>query len=259
MKVVALIQARMASMRLPGKVLMELAGKPMLLHIASRLQYGRLIDKVVVATSINKKDDAIEEFCRMHKIDFYRGSENDISERLYRASMTYQADVAVRVWGDCPLIDPFLIDEGIDNFMKSKADYLSNFFPKKSYPRGFEFEIYSISTLENIVSNIKDDFFREFPFEFVWKNRHKFSIVSLKNEVDLSDFANFTVDYPQDAEAVSEILKHFALQKHIFGFREVVKYCQENKWIVDKNKGLERNIEYKRKLKKDRHKNAIRR
>lgn len=247
MKVAALVQARMGSTRMPGKMLMEIAGRPMLLQVINRLKCSGSIDIVTVATTINKKDDAIEEFCRANKINFYRGSEDDITDRLYRAGLMAHADIIVRVWGDCPLVDPFLIDEGVEEFKKQKADYLSNFLPEKSYPHGLEFEIYSIHILEEITLNTKDNFFKEFPFEFVRENSHRFKTVSLKNAEDLYDLANFTVDYPQDREVMSKILQHFAQKKPVFGFTDVVKYCKENKKIISKNIGLKRNIEYNQK------------
>jgi len=248
MKIVVLIQARMGSSRLPGKVLLDIAGKPMIMHVADRSGQSRLINDIVVATSTNEKDDAIEAFCSKQNLKCYRGSEDDIVDRLFKAARAHRADIVLRVWGDCPLIDPFLIDKGISLFIKEEADYLNNFFPQKSFPHGFEFEVYSVHALEDIEKTTRDNFFREFPFEYIGKNKDRFKSVNLKNGRDLSQSGNFTVDYPQDVEVISSILQHFSRYKKKFGFEDVVAFCKGHKEVVERNKNLERDIEYKKQL-----------
>jgi len=116
--IVAIIQARMGSTRLPGKVLLDIVGKPMLWHIVNRLRYSKLINRIVVGTSINKKDDLIENFCKEYKIDFYRGSEEDVLDRYYQTAKVFEANIIIRITADCPLIDPEIVDLVIKNHIK---------------------------------------------------------------------------------------------------------------------------------------------
>lgn len=147
-KVVAIVQARMGSTRLPGKVLMDLGGKPILWHVVNRLKLCRLIQEIVVATSTQCSDDLIETFCKENGILVFRGSEEDVLDRYYQAARTYQADFIVRITADCPLIDPQLVDAVIQKHLVSNGDYTSNSHAvKRLYPRGFDTEIFSYTAL----------------------------------------------------------------------------------------------------------------
>ncbi|MFH1772647.1 MAG: glycosyltransferase family protein [Candidatus Omnitrophota bacterium] len=244
MKVAAIVQARMASIRLPGKVLMDIKGVPMLMHIINRLKFSRLIDEVIVATSTNKKDSEIEEFCRKFQTTCYRGSEDNIAERIAVSFKQCSCDAGLRVWGDCPLIDPFVIDEGIEMFVKEGADYLSNFFPEKSYPYGLDFEIYSGRLFKDLEKEEKSDFFKEFPFEFVWENKVKYKTVNLKNKENLLEEASFTVDYPQDLELMKKIYEELYSDSSIFTYKEAIEFLRKNSHLKRLNRNLARNIEY---------------
>ena len=126
MTVVAIIQARMASTRLPAKVLADISGRPMLWHVVNRVRQARAIDRVVVATSAESTDDAIAQFCQACQIDCYRGSETDVLDRFYRAAQTFAADTVVRITADCPLIDPQIIDKVVHTFCTHNFDYVTN-------------------------------------------------------------------------------------------------------------------------------------
>ena len=119
---IAIIQARMGSSRLPGKVLMPLAGKPALWHLIDRLKYSKSINDIVVATTVNPEDDVVEEFCKNNDVKSYRGSAEDVLDRYYQASKMFSADPVVRITADCPVIDPTILDRVIDGYFKGNYD-----------------------------------------------------------------------------------------------------------------------------------------
>ena len=135
MKTIALIQARMTSSRLPGKVLQDVAGKPMLLHVVNRAQQAKSVDNVAVITSTHESDDAIERCCIENSIPCFRGNLDDVLDRYYQAARHFQADNVVRITADCPLLDPVIVDKVINAFNDSAYDYVSNTL-ECTYPDG---------------------------------------------------------------------------------------------------------------------------
>lgn len=152
--IAAVIQARMGSTRLPGKVLLDLAGKPVLWHVASRTLRARGIDRVVVATTLNSEDDAIARFCEGEGIEVCRGSEDDVLDRYYRCAEALGADTIVRITADCPLHDPQVIDDVIRVYNRGGYDYVSNIL-EYSYPDGLDVEVFSFGALEKAWSHAR--------------------------------------------------------------------------------------------------------
>lgn len=243
-RIVGIIQARMSSTRLPGKVLKEILGKPMLWYLVTRVQKAKYIDDVVIATTIHKEDDSLQQFAVGNNLGIYRGSENDIVDRLLNAGKKYDADVVVRVWGDSPLIDPEIIDKVLARFISGNYDYANNFNPP-TYPAGMNFEIYSSKSLQRIWKETDDKFYREYPFEYIYAHHNSFKTLYDKNDVNLSDIY-LAVDYIEDFELVAEILKNLHSDNKIFGTKDVLKLIQKYPKLRDVNKGLERNIEFNR-------------
>jgi spore coat polysaccharide biosynthesis protein SpsF len=240
-KIVAVIQARMESSRLPGKILLKLAGKPMLDHVIERLKQSRLIDFICVATTTNPKDDTLISYLKKKKIPYFRGSEDDIVSRLYHAGLKYKADVLVRVFGDCPLMDPGLIDKMIKRFIKAKADFATT-----AYFSGISAEVYRLRVLKEIFDKADDPFYRQFPRDYV-KNNSRIKMITLSPLQNLSHI-RLSVDYPEDVKVVTQAIKDLSSQKGIFGVEEIVEYYQKNKSLFNKNIDLERDIEYKQEL-----------
>ena len=147
MNVVAIIQARMGSTRLPGKVLMDLGGETVLARVVGRLRRAIRIDEIVVATTDSAADDAIVRECHRLEVSSFRGSENDVLDRYYEAARVFAAEVVVRITSDCPVIDPDLVDETIRVFQLQCGDYCSNSFPR-TYPRGLDTEVFTMNALE---------------------------------------------------------------------------------------------------------------
>src|SRR5438132_2399961 len=146
MRVVAIIQARMTSSRLPGKVLADVCGKPMLYYVVTRAQQAKRLDLVVVATSNESSDDTIETFCELHRVSCFRGSKDDVLDRYYRAAERYRGDVIVRLTADCPLIDPLIIDKVVETLLPGNFDYVSN-IREVTYPDGLDTEVFTQNTL----------------------------------------------------------------------------------------------------------------
>ena len=145
MKTVAIIQARMGSTRLPGKVLAPIAGNPMLWHVVERTRRAKALDQVMVATSENSKDDAVAEFCTESAIDCFRGSEEDVLDRYYQAARQFTDSTIVRITADCPLVDPGVADKVVGAYQDGPYDYVTNIFPR-SFPKGLDVEVFSLAS-----------------------------------------------------------------------------------------------------------------
>lgn len=238
LKVTAIVQARMDSARLPGKVLMDISGYPMLQHIIDRLAVCASINKTVVATSTNDKDNAVEEFCRTRGIPFYRGSERDVLDRYYQAASIQQADIVVRVTADNPLIDPKVIDNVIDRYIKDmdKFDLAGNAVSHRC-PIGFGVEVFSFSCLEKCRKEAKKDYQKEHVTVCVYENTDKFRILSIDDGPDLSGL-RLTVDEEADIKFVREIYKRLYREGEVFGLEEVLNVIKEEPELKDINSAV---------------------
>ncbi|MFC1917386.1 cytidylyltransferase domain-containing protein [Chloroflexota bacterium] len=244
MRVVVVVQARMRSARLPGKVLREIFGKPMLWHLVTRVQKAEYVDEVVIAATVNQEDDNLEKFAIDNSLGIYRGSENDIVDRIYHAGEKYSADVIVRIWGDCPLVDPVLVDRVLGKFIEGGYDYADNTHPV-TYPPGMEFEVYSFRLLEKIWREVTDPYYREYPFEYVNDYRDAIKTFYDKSDVDLSHI-HLTVDYVEDFELVVEIFNNLQDEKDTFHLEDILKLLEREPNLTRANQDLARNIEFKR-------------
>lgn len=203
--IVAIIQARMGSTRLPGKVLKEVNGKPLLSYQLERVGKSRLVNKIVVATSDLSRDDEIVSFCETYGIDCFRGSEHDVLSRYYECAKEYGANTIVRLTADCPLSDPEIIDEVVQKFLDDKVDYCANTVPVESatFPDGTDVEVFSMEALSKAFTEVKDPHFREHvTFQF-WQTS-EYTSSQLIGASNLSNY-RLTVDYPEDYEVVKFI------------------------------------------------------
>jgi spore coat polysaccharide biosynthesis protein SpsF len=157
---IAIVQARMTSTRLPGKVLADLCGKPLLAYMLDRIRRAKQLDRIVVATTANASDDAIVELCDSLKVESFRGDETDVLSRYHGAARQADAEVVVRLTSDCPMHDPTVIDEGIALYRSAKPDYASNVV-LRTYPDGLDVEVFSMSALEKANREADHPFLRE--------------------------------------------------------------------------------------------------
>lgn len=200
----------MGSSRLPGKVLMDLCGQPVLGWAVNRLRRASTLDRMVVATSTQPGDDAIEAFCRDSGIPCFRGSEDDVLDRYYRAAQHHSADVIVRVTADNPLIDPEVVDWVITAFLERqpKVAYASNVHPASTFPRGQAVEVFWFSTLERAWREDTNPRFREHVTQYIVRHPGLFQSYNVEHEKDLS-FMRWTLDTEDDLKFLRTVCSHF--------------------------------------------------
>ncbi|WP_408955692.1 cytidylyltransferase domain-containing protein [Natroniella sp. ANB-PHB2] len=238
-RVVAIVQARMGSSRLPGKVAKELIDKPMLAHTIDRLKAAKELDKIVLATSIKEADDKVVEIAESEGVDHYRGSEADVLSRYIGAAKEYNADIVVRITGDCPLVDPVTIDEVVSEFQSSDLDYMR----LKGYPRGFGTEVCSVDTLlkveQAVNDDIKDNPYREHVTLYIYRHPEKFKIGIKEASSEFNRDYRLCVDEEDDFTLIKEIYKRLYQEGEIINIRNVIKLLDENPNLAKINTHVE--------------------
>ncbi|QGQ94358.1 acylneuraminate cytidylyltransferase [Paenibacillus psychroresistens] len=241
MKVVAIIQARMNSTRLPGKILYKVLNQTLLEYQIERIRRVPLIDEIIVATTTNPGDQPIVDLCRKLGISTYRGSELDVLSRYYEAATLLNADVIVRLTSDCPVIDPFTIDRVISHYLfhASNLDYVSNFL-KRSYPRGMDTEVFSIEALriaQHEATLIHD---REHVTPYIYTNSDRFRLEPIQYMTNESHH-RWTVDTQEDFQLISKIIEslyptklNFTLEDMLALLQEYPQWSQINAYVQQK-------------------------
>lgn len=219
MKIIAIVQARMGSTRLPNKVLKEVNGVPMIELLLARLSQSRELDQIVVATSVDEKNIPLVRHVRALGYACEKGSENDVLERYVNAAKTHQADLIVRITGDCPLVDPELVDKCICRFREENVDYFSNISPP-SFPDGMDIEVVTLAALEKAMLETDKPIDREHVTSYV-REASQFKNAGMQNNEDLSAL-RWTVDEPTDFEVITNVFKHFAPDIH-FTWQQVLE------------------------------------
>jgi spore coat polysaccharide biosynthesis protein SpsF len=248
--VTAIIQARTGSLRLPGKVLLDLEGMPVLGRIIERVKLSRLCDEIVVATTNSRADLEIVKLCADIGAGVFCGSEDDVLDRYYQAARSLKTDHIVRITGDCPLIDPAVVDEAIELHLNKSADYTSNTL-KETYPDGEDVEVFTFNALENGWKNAKLLSEREHVTPFLKKNPHLFNQASLELKADLSA-KRWTLDNPEDYEFIKAVYSNLYHKNKRFGMKEIIGFLEQNPGIEKINQGIKRNEGYLRSIRADR-------
>lgn len=227
MRTVAVIQARTGSTRLPGKVLLPLLGEPVLTHVVRRVARARRLDAVVIATTVEPADDAIEDLARASGWSLVRGSESDLVARYLLAARRHGAEIVVRVTSDCPLIDPDVVDGVVAALADTGADYASNTLPPRTYPRGLDAEAFTIAALERVDREDLDPASREHATPFLYRHPELFDLAPVPLG-GAEDYANlrWTLDTPEDYRLITAIYE--ALANDTFGWRDALAACQAN-------------------------------
>ncbi len=222
--IVAIVQARMGSSRLPGKTIADVAGRPLLLHVVERVKRARLVEKVVVATTDRAGDDPIATLCQQKGIQYFRGSEDDVLDRFYQTARASAADIVVRITADCPLIDPAVIDKVIIRFQVGDCDYVSNTL-RYTYPDGLDTEVFSFAALERAWRQAKKPSEREHVTPYL--RTEKFRVANVESESPVSPGKyRWTVDHFADLEFVRRIYEAFS-GKNDFGYKDVLQLLAE--------------------------------
>jgi len=202
--VVAIIQGRMSSSRLPGKVLMDIGGQPMLAQVVERVRMAATVDEVIVATTTDSSDDPVAQFCSRRGIPCERGSLFDVLDRFYQAATVHHANVIVRITADCPLVDPWVIDRVVQAFYDTHADFAANRLPppwKRTYPIGLDVEVCSFAALERAWKEAAEPHQREHVMPYLYDTPDRFHVHVVNAEADYGSL-RWTVDTPQDLEAL---------------------------------------------------------
>lgn len=247
--ILAILQARVSSTRLPGKVLKPLLGEPMLVRQIERIRRAKSIDQVVVATSLAPDDDAIESLCRSHELTCFRGSLEDVLDRFYQVACAYPADSVVRLTGDCPLIDPDLIDRVAELHEKGGFDYTSNSV-ERTYPDGLDVEVVRFDSLRQAWRDAKLQSEREHVTSYLYKHPELFKIGQLKQSVDQSAM-RWTVDEPADYELVGRIFAALYPARPAFGMGDVLALLAEHPEWASLNAHFLVNEGYQKSLAQD--------
>lgn len=234
-----IIQARMGSSRLPGKVMMKIDSKNTILDsMLNQLKYSKLIDRIIIATTDKTEDNIIEKFCQKNKIEYFRGSEKDVLDRYYQCAKSKSSSIIVRMPADKPLLDPNVVDEVIIEFQKNKYDYITTFLPS-TFPSGTEVEIFSFSTLEKTWKDSKLPSEREHVTPYIYNNPKKFKILNFENKTNLSKF-RWAVDEKDDLLFVKKIISK--LDKKPILISDVLNVIKNNPEILEINLHVNRNL-----------------
>jgi len=233
-----MIQARISSSRLPGKVMKPLVGKPMIGHILESLSNSKRISDIIVVTSTNKQDDVLVNYLKENNWKYFRGDENDVLSRYYKAAEKYDADYIVRITADNPLIDHDIVDEVIEKAIERNVDYAANDLIK-TYPQGYRVEIISRKTLKEIESIARDNLSREHVTLYVINNKSKYNVlnVSAPKSLRYPDW-RLTVDTKEDFNLIEKIFESLYLKNKSIKYKDVVKFLLKNSDLLKINKNV---------------------
>ncbi|OFZ97446.1 MAG: hypothetical protein A3H35_11875 [Betaproteobacteria bacterium RIFCSPLOWO2_02_FULL_62_17] len=250
--IVAIIQARMSSSRLPGKVLMPLAGKPVLEHVVSRIRACKTVGNVVIATSTDRTDDAIQAWCETEGISHYRGSLDDVLDRYYQAAMIHKADAVVRITADCPAVDPTIVDDVVKGFLAGGYDYYGL---SGEFPDGLDCTVFSFAALERAWHEAKLKSEREHVGPYVEKHPELFKIGGYKKFSGLSCH-RWTLDEPRDYEFLQAVFARLYQEGAPFLTAEVLALLDREPELMAINSNIVRNEGYLKSLAEDRKENV---
>ncbi len=247
MRIVAVVQARMGSSRLPGKVLATIGGHPMIRHVLFRASQS-MADAIVLATSTHKEDDALAKAVESMGFQVVRGSLEDVLDRFHKTAVATSADVVVRLTGDCPLVDPEQIDRCIGMFRTGNYDYVSNAYPKATFPDGLDTEVMSAKVLELAWREADKPSEREHVTSFIWNRPERFRLGSVHSPQDFSHL-RWTVDESRDLVFVREL--YSMLDPDTARMADVLELLKRNPDLLEINREIERNEGYRRSLAQD--------
>ncbi len=238
--IIAIIQARFGSTRLPGKIFKDLSGKPVLWHVVNRLSYSKLCNKVIVATTTEIEDDQTENFCVEHNIPYYRGSSDNVLSRYYETAKVFGAEIVIRITSDCPLIDPIILDKMIDDFLitnkSEQLDYLSNSIVR-TYPRGLDVEIFSFEALDKTYKQATLPYEFEHVTPYIYQHPDLFKLKNFANDKNLS-FHRWTVDTSEDFSLIKKIYDELYIPGKIFLLNDILKLFDKNPELIKINQNI---------------------
>lgn len=248
-KVVAIIQARMNSTRLPGKVLMKIAGKPVISYVVNRVAKSKKINEVWLATTDAAADDVLVRWAKINNVKYFRGSEANVLDRYYQTALLAQADTVVRITGDCPLIDPIIIDKVLSAHLAGDYDYTSNIHPP-TYPDGLDIEVFSEQALSRAWKEASLPSEREHVTPYIWKNLQIFKIHNVEHDDNLSMY-RWTLDTKEDSVFLRGVISACEKQNGFCDMKKILKIIKNNPNWQNINKMYTRNEGYAKSIQQD--------
>lgn len=246
MKVLCIVQARMGSERLAGKVIMPILGKPMILYTLNRLKRSKYVDEIVLATSTSEIEEPLVQVVRQEGYNIFRGEENNVLKRYVDTYKKFGGDVIVRVTGDCPLMDPQIVDNVISHYLMYDYDYVRLDVPD-TFIRGFDVEVFSAKALVRTydeVSKSNEEQFKEHVTLYMYRNKDKFKVGYVKGDELYNRDYRLCVDTSEDFEVVSKVYEHF--KDEYVNSKDVMEFLNRNKDIAKINVDvIQKSISYK--------------
>ncbi|TGM95402.1 cytidylyltransferase domain-containing protein [Leptospira yasudae] len=239
-KIVCTIEARMGSSRLPGKVLLPLAGVPSLKRMWDRIKKSKYIDEIVIATTENQEDRSIVEFAESYGIKYFCGSEQDVLKRVHDAAENFHGDVIVELTGDCPLIDYRHIDRVIELYFSGDYEYASN-IEERSFPDGFDVQVFSLNTLKRVASETDDPIDRVHVTYYILRNKHLFRTINWKAEGEMYwPTLGLTLDEKDDYFLIDKLFDLLLKVDENFSAEEIVNMMKRNPELIAINEHIKR-------------------
>jgi spore coat polysaccharide biosynthesis protein SpsF len=238
-RIVAIIQARMASSRLPGKVLADLGGQPVLAWVVRRAQRAKVVDQVVVATSVAAEDAVIAAFCAEQGYACMRGELHDVLDRFVQVAHEYDADIVVRLTGDCPLIDPKMLSDNLRTFLRTEPplDFAANRLPgDRTIPIGLDAEYCTVAALETAWREAKEPHQREHVMPFFYEHPERFRILHIKHSPSYGHH-RWTIDTPEDLNLLKQIVANFKDDE--FSWKDVLELFRKRPELAQINAGVQ--------------------
>lgn len=239
MKIGAVVQTRMGSIRLPGKVMLDICGKPVIQHVIERLKQCKHLDEIIIATTTLGQDDVVVQQAQKLGVKWFRGSEDDVLSRYYYSARENNLDVIVRVTSDCPLIDPFIIDSMIQFYKQNKYDLVANVAPdvrQRTFPRGLDTEIFSFKVLVEAFENAAEKYQREHVTPYIYEKSDK--IYYYKNSLDYSKY-RWTLDTEEDLQLIKSIYCYLYKETHNFYFEDILNLMKKHPELAKINGHVE--------------------
>lgn len=236
-----LIQARMGAERLPGKILKPLAGAdPVLKWVIERSRNVKHAQRVIVATTVQPGDDAVERYCREHKVDYFRGSEADVFERFYQCAKKFNLDAVVRVTADCPFLSAETIDAAIARFWETGCDYLNNSRITKTYPRGLDVEVFSMAVMDKLAQKNLTPDEREHVTLYIYQHASEFHIETLEAPAELREpQLRLTLDTEDDYKMLNAVAQAFRAESFKVKSECIIDYLRKNPQVAALNGHIE--------------------
>lgn len=245
-RIMATIEARMTSRRLPGKILMECRGKTMLAHMVARVKRAAVLDDIIIATTINYTDDAIEAEAQRLSVKCFRGSEDNVMSRVLAAAQHHGADLIVELTGDCPLLDPALIDLAVREYLASGVDYLSNLSEEDldkgvAHPLGFGVQVFSTAVLADAYGRTNDPLDHEHVSRALYRTPDRYTVKYLSPPLpQQGPHMSVTLDTPQDFQVICAVLEGLEPEKPEYTIEDVVAYLKDQPEICRINQDIGR-------------------